>query len=177
MKAWTSDNRTGNTALESVIASLFDLTPIQQSGNQPDFECPETGETFELKCDKYAVRNNSAAMFAEFAESVDGGTNLRASGIAKQYAICNFFLILRKNKASFEILKVPSEAFAELLDKPWQERRTASGANGNAWGRYAYGKLIPFAEIAAISVDTWVLPTDFDPLSPTYAIRAIGGAE
>lgn len=172
--SWTADNRSPNALIESLVASIFQLEPVTQTGTQADFIDPVTSETYELKVDRYAVRNNSKAMYAEFAETTDGGTTLRPSGIAKQWKSSTFFLILRKRGTVTELLKIPSEALAELLDQPWPERKTAAGRNGNAFGRYSYGKLIDFTSLAAIATDTWVLPSDFDVLNASYNPAALG---
>jgi len=168
----TADNLTPNALLESVIAALFSLDqPDQTGGRSPDFVCRETGATYELKVDKWAIRQCSTTMFAEFATSTDGGKTLRASGIASQYAFCDAFLILRATtlRDAHEILVVPSEKMAGLLDGPWPERVTKTGANGNAPGRYSYGKLVAFARIAELATATWALPAGFNPLDPVYA--------
>lgn len=171
---WTADNRSGITRLEKVVADIFQLSQLEQSGKQADLVDSLTGERYELKADLYAIRTGSPYFYAEFAETVDGGQNLRSSGITKQYAQCEFFILLTKRGTTYELLKVPSEKMAELLDQPWGERRTAAGRNGNSFGRYSYGKLVSWDAIRGITTDVWVLPADFDPLNPTFAASPVG---
>lgn len=174
---WTANNRKPLDIVEALVADLFDLTRLdQKSANEADFVDAE-GSKYELKCDFYSIKNKSPALFAEFAQSTDGGKTLTSSGIAKQYRQCDFFLLLRQRGTVCELLKVPSDALAELLEKPWQERRTAAYKNGNSFGRFSYGKILPWVEIAAVATDTWVMPSTFDPLNPEFSPRAIGGAE
>jgi hypothetical protein len=172
MKAWSMDNRSGNTELEDFLAQSLGLKQLDQvGGNSADFVDDE-GTRFELKTDKYALRTNSPAFFAEVEETTNGWTSSRPSGIVKQAQVADMFLLVCKVDGKYGVRCVPSTTMLSVVSQPkLQTRTTGVGANGNAAGRFAKGKLVPWTSFN--DCEFIELPSTLDPLASKFAPRKI----
>lgn len=167
MRTWTKDNRTGNTKLENFLASALDLKPLDQSlGNSADFVDAD-GVRYELKTDKYALRTNSNAFFAEFVETTDNWKTVRKSGILKQAEFADVFLLVCKKDGKYGVRFIPTQLLVKAVNESNTERTTKPFANGNAPGRFSRGKLVNWNNFNDCKFIE--LPTEIDPLDIKFA--------